>query len=237
MPRHWVIVPAAGRGARMATERPKQYLSLAGRTLIEWSLQPFLRHARIDGIVVVLAAEDCEFSALPVAAEANIRVAIGGNERADSVRDGLEALAERAAHDDWVLVHDAARPCLRREDLDCLLDALDDDAVGGLLASPLADTLKRADSDEKVAATVPRAKLWRAFTPQMFRYGLLVEALKQAQQQGAVVTDEAAAIERLGHAPRLVAGHADNLKVTLPEDLAIAEAILMRSHFDVKNKS
>lgn len=224
MPRHWVIVPAAGRGARMATGQPKQYLPLLGRTLIEWSLQPFVAEARIAGIVVVLAAGDRYFETLSVSGR--VRVAHGGAERADSVRAGLQALAE-AAGDDWVLVHDAARPCLRAEDLQALMETLAGDAVGGLLASPVTDTLKQADG-QKVVATVPRANLWRAFTPQMFRYALLSEALQQAHVSKISVTDEAAAVERLGYAPRLVAGHADNIKITLPEDLVTAELILRR---------
>lgn len=233
MPRHWVIVPAAGRGARMAAGQPKQYLPLLGRALIEWSLQPFLTEARIAGIVVVLAADDRYFETLAVSKR--VRVARGGAERADSVRAGLQAL-DAAADDDWVLVHDAARPCLRAEDLQALMETLADDAAGGLLASPLADTLKQADG-HKVVATVPRANLWRAFTPQMFRYGLLSEALQQAHASKSLVTDEAAAIERLGYSPRLVAGHADNIKITLPEDLAAAELILrQRGEFSPESK-
>lgn len=228
MPRHWVIVPAAGRGTRMRSEQPKQYLPLLERTVIEWSLQPFLDRPEIDAIVVVLAADDVQFQTLPLAASNRLRVAVGGTERADSVRAGLLVLANEAAAEDWVLVHDAARPCLRSEDLQALMSAVADDSVGGLLASPLADTLKQADAAQKAIATVARISLWRAFTPQMFRYGLLVEALRRARERGLTVTDEAAAIEQLGHAPRLIAGHADNLKITVPEDITIAEAILMK---------
>lgn len=223
MPRHWVIVPAAGRGRRMGAEQPKQYLPLLGRTVLEWSLQPFIDCFGAAGIVVVLGTDDQWFQTLSLAG--GLRTAIGGAERADSVRSGLRALDE-AAEDDWVLVHDAARPCLRTEDLDALLSALVDEPVGGLLASPLADTLKQADAEQKVSATLPRAHLWRALTPQMFRYGVLDAALRRAQQRGMAVTDEAAAVEQLGHAPRLIAGHADNIKITLPEDLVLAEAIL-----------
>lgn len=225
MPRHWVIVPAAGRGQRMGAEQPKQYLPLLGRTVLEWSLQPFIDRADVAGIVVVLGAGDRWFPMLSLAG--GLRTAIGGAERADSVRAGLRALDE-AAENDWVLVHDAARPCLRSEDLDALIGTLADEPVGGLLASPLTDTLKQADAGQKVSATLPRAHLWRALTPQMFRYGVLDAALQQAQQRGMAVTDEAAAVEQLGQAPRLIAGHADNIKITLPEDLVLAEAILRR---------
>jgi 2-C-methyl-D-erythritol 4-phosphate cytidylyltransferase len=142
------------------------------------------------------------------------------------VLSGLEALADRAAADDWVLVHDAARPCLSTAEIEALFSEIGDDPVGGLLALPLADTLKRADDEHRVAATVPRAGLWRALTPQMFRYGLLREALAAAVAAGVAVTDEAAAMERAGHRPALVAGSGANLKVTTPEDLALAEAVL-----------
>lgn len=221
--RYWLIVPAAGRGTRMGTAQPKQYLPLLGRTVLEWSLQPFVCDARIAGIVVVLAEQDRHFKN---EAPGRIRIAIGGAERAESVRAGLTALAAAAASEDWVMVHDAARPCLHEADLNKLIERLQYDAVGGLLATPLADTLKQADEGERVSVTLPRANLWRALTPQMFRYGLLNAALENAARQNIIATDEAAAIELLGHAPQLIAGRADNIKITVPEDLILAEAIL-----------
>jgi 2-C-methyl-D-erythritol 4-phosphate cytidylyltransferase len=150
----------------------------------------------------------------------------GGAERMDSVLAGLRALQDRAAPNDWVLVHDAARPCLLATELDRLLNELSDDAVGGLLAAPVVDTLKRADDGGRVLQTVPREKLWRALTPQMFRRDILQKALESAQARGVAVTDEAQAVEALGLQPRLVAGDADNIKITLPEDLLRAERIL-----------
>jgi 2-C-methyl-D-erythritol 4-phosphate cytidylyltransferase len=194
--------------------------------VIEWSLAPFLAHERAAGIVVVLADQDERWPQTTLAGEAKIITTIGGAERMDSVLAGLRALQARAAPDDWVLVHDAARPCLSANDLDRLLNEVNDDDVGGLLAAPVVDTLKRADDGGRVSQTVPREKLWRALTPQMFRRELLQSALQSALAKGIAVTDEAQAIESLGRQPKLVAGDADNLKITLPEDLSRAERIL-----------
>jgi len=224
--RFWVVVPAAGSARRMGATVPKQYLALAGRTVIEWSLAPFLAHARTTAVVVVLAEQDRRWPQTSVAGAAKIATTVGGAERMDSVLAGLRALQDRAAPDDWVLVHDAARPCLSAIDLDRLLNEVDDDAVGGLLAVPVVDTLKRADDGGRVSQTVPREKLWRALTPQMFRHAVLRRAIENAQARGVAVTDEAQAVEALGLQPRLVAGDADNIKITLPEDLPRAERIL-----------
>ncbi|WP_129778719.1 2-C-methyl-D-erythritol 4-phosphate cytidylyltransferase [Peristeroidobacter soli] len=224
--RFWVVVPAAGSARRMGAAVPKQYLPLAGRTVIEWSLAPFLAHARTAGIVVALSADDQRWSQTTLAGDAKIATTIGGSERMDSVLAGLRALQGRAAPDDWVLVHDAARPCLSAIDLDRLLTELDGDAAGGLLAAPVVDTLKRADEGGRVSQTVARDRLWRALTPQMFRYVVLQRALENAQAKAVAVTDEAQAVESLGLQPKLVAGDADNIKITLPEDLSRAERIL-----------
>jgi 2-C-methyl-D-erythritol 4-phosphate cytidylyltransferase len=226
-PQLWVIVPAAGSGRRMgAGGVPKQYLPLAGRTVLEWSLRAFLGRGDCRAIVVVLAADDERWSGLSVAQDPRVLVARGGEERADSVRAGLEALATRAADEDWVLVHDAARPCLRDEELARLIEVLSDDPVGGLLAVPVVDTLKRGDDADRVRETVPRTSLWRAATPQMFRCGLLRRALAAAAAGRMSVTDESQAIEALGLQPRLVAGDADNIKITVVDDRARAERIL-----------
>ena len=180
-PRCWAVIPAAGSGRRMGTEAPKQYLKLAGATVLEHSLKPFLDHPRIEGVVVVLAADDSSWETLACAGHSAIVRARGGKKRADSVLNGLEALSSRAHAADWVLVHDAARPCLAREDLDRLIGGLYDDSVGGLLAVPLGDTLKRSDAAaEVVVGTLARDGLWRAQTPQMFRYGILRRALSAA---------------------------------------------------------
>lgn len=215
------VVPAAGRGRRMASERPKQYLRLAGRTVLEHALQALLDHPGLEEIVVALAADDDTFGELPVARDARVRAVTGGAGRADSVAAGLEALGDRAA-DSLVLVHDAARPCVTRTEIERLLAAASDEH-GALLALPVRDTLKRADAQGRSAETVERAGIWQALTPQAFRLGPLREALS-GERDG--VTDEASAMERRGFAPRLVEGDARNIKVTRPGDLDLAAAIL-----------
>ncbi|MFI7866003.1 2-C-methyl-D-erythritol 4-phosphate cytidylyltransferase [Ectopseudomonas khazarica] len=224
--RFWLVIPAAGIGARMAADRPKQYLQVAGRSILEHTLQRFLDHPALRGVVVSLAADDPYWPVLAVASDPRIRRAAGGCERADSVLAGLETLKnEGAADDDWVLVHDAARPNLALEDLQRLLDSLADDPVGGLLAVPARDTLKRAGADGRVQETVDRSVIWQAYTPQMFRLGALRQALAQALRAQVAITDEASAMEWAGLAPRLVEGRADNLKVTRPEDLQYLQVL------------
>ena len=228
--RYWAVIPAAGAGRRMASAIPKQYLPLAGRPVIAHTLEVLLNHPRLAGAVVAISPED-EWWPEVVAAQTTdkpVRAVAGGAERAHSVLNALDALAEQAHPDDWALVHDAARPCLNGHDLDRLLTELADDRVGGLLAVPVAETLKQADPAGRVATTVDRSRLWRALTPQMFRLGLLRKALQEALARGQIVTDEAAAMEAAGFAPRLIAGRADNLKITRPEDLALAEFYLTR---------
>lgn len=216
----WLVIPAAGVGARMAADRPKQYLEVAGRCILEHTFDCFLDHPDLLGAVVCLAVDDPYWPSLALADDPRIRRADGGRERADSVLAGLRALQQAgAAQDDWVLVHDAARPNLARSDLDRLLDTLAMDPVGGLLAVPARDTLKRADAAGRVAQTVDRAVIWQAYTPQMFRLGDLRQALDAALAAAVPITDEASALEWAGKAPRLVEGRADNLKVTRPEDL------------------
>jgi 2-C-methyl-D-erythritol 4-phosphate cytidylyltransferase len=220
LPPFWALIPAAGVGSRMAADRPKQYLEVAGKTIIEHSLACFLDHPQLLGIVVSLAADDPYWPHLACATEPRLQRAEGGRERADSVLNGLLRLSELGARDEnWVLVHDAARPNLARSDLDLLLAELAGDAVGGLLAVPARDTLKRAGPDGRVRETVDRSTIWQAYTPQMFRLGELQRALADALLAGVAITDEASAMEWAGHAPRLIEGRADNLKVTRPEDL------------------
>lgn len=222
-PRLHALIPAAGSGSRFGADLPKQYLPLGRATMLEHAVEALLVEERIERVVVVVAPEDRQADALRF--DARVQVApVGGASRAASVRAGLDALRVTAADEDWVLVHDAARPCLSREDLAALIERVDDDPVGGLLAVPLADTLKRG-TGERVAATLDRANLWRAATPQMFRLRLLCEALDAPGMLDAA-TDEASAVERRGHAPLLVACHATNLKVTTADDLPLARAIL-----------
>jgi 2-C-methyl-D-erythritol 4-phosphate cytidylyltransferase len=222
--RYWLVMPAAGTGRRFGAGVPKQYLPLAGRTVIEHALAPFLADPRCQQIVVAIDADDAQFARLPVANEPRLRCVPGGAQRCDSVRNALAALD--AADGDWVLVHDAARPCLASEDLNALITTLLDDPVGGLLAVPLADTLKRVGAAQRVVDTPSRESLWRALTPQMFRLGLLRQSMQAAHAAGREPTDEAQSAEWAGHAPRLVAGRADNLKITIPADLALAAAVL-----------
>lgn len=209
-----------------ATVVPKQYLQLRGRSVLEWSAAPFLARTDCAGVVVVLAADDKQWSGLELSRNPRVAIVVGEAERWGSVQRGLQSLRDRAGQDDWILVHDAARPCLSRHDLQQLIDAVQADDVGGLLAAPVSDTLKRSDRAGRVDATVDRTGLWRALTPQMFRYGLLDRALTEAIARRVSVTDEAQAIELLGSRPRLVAGSADNIKITVPEDLQRAEHIL-----------
>lgn len=224
MPRHIALVPAAGSGSRFGAHLPKQYLPLAGKPLIHHALATLCAHPRIDRVVVVLAPDDLYWGEYDWSAFGSklMPVHCGGASRAVSVRNGLFELTGWARPDDWVLVHDAARPCLSSNMLDALITELADDAVGGLLAVPVADTLKRADSRGRVECTVPRAAMWQAQTPQMFRLALLHDALDRSTE----VTDEASAIEAAGLAPKLVASSAGNLKVTWPDDMKLADLIL-----------
>jgi 2-C-methyl-D-erythritol 4-phosphate cytidylyltransferase len=221
----WLVVPAAGQGRRMGGERPKQYLSLGGRPLLAQTLLRLHGALPEARLCLCLAPDDRHFDSAWVPF-ADWRRVDGGAERVDSVRHALAAIAGEARDDDLVLVHDMARPCVTVEDLQRLLAALVDAPAGGLLAAPVADTMKRDDGAGRVGATQSRRGLWHALTPQGFPYGLLRRALDEARQGGVEVTDEASAVEALGMAPRLVRGRRDNLKITHPEDLALAEQIL-----------
>lgn len=227
-PALWALIPAAGVGRRMGAERPKQFLRLGSRSVLEHSLGIFLEHPAIRGVVLVVGSGvDSDAMELPNAG-GRLFLVTGGAERADSVRNGLGFLAGRAGPEDWVLVHDAARPCLPREDLDRLISLLQHDPVGGLLAAPSSDTLKLADTGERVEHTLDRSRVWRALTPQMFRLRALREALDEAAASGVAVTDEASAMEFAGEHPRIVEGSSMNIKITRPEDLEVAEVYLRR---------
>ena len=219
-------MPAAGRGARFGSETPKQYLTLAGRPLIEHSLRALLGHPEVDGVMVAISPSDPYWAGWREMLGKPIYTCIGGAERADSVMAALQALPATVSEDQWVLVHDAARPCLRAVDLTRLIAMGQADPVGALLATPVRDTVKRSDNQSRSLRTEPREQLWRAQTPQMFRRGGLTRALGAALKAGVVITDEAMAMERLGLKPRLVEGSDDNIKVTTPADLALAEFIL-----------
>lgn len=224
--RYFALIPAAGSGSRMGTELPKQYLDLAGTPMLQHAIKALCAHPKIEQVFVVLAADDAYFARYdwtPFDTKLR-RLYCGGATRAASVLNGLRAIAPIAQSEDWVLVHDAARPCLTPAHLDALIAALADDAVGGLLAVPVADTLKRADASGRVIATEPRDNLWQAQTPQMFHHGLLLRALEVLGTD--TPTDEARAVEHLGLQPKLVACDASNLKVTYAQDLQLAELIL-----------
>jgi 2-C-methyl-D-erythritol 4-phosphate cytidylyltransferase len=228
--RYFLVMPAAGSGRRFSANAPKQYAALRRSTVIEHSLAVFAADADCAERVVVTASEDSTWPAIAARLTRSTITAAGGAERVHSVRAGLLALAARARDDDWVFVHDAARPCFAAEDLARLKTELAGHPVGGILATPLADTLKRAAQPDSatpdIDATVDRRALWRAATPQVFRYGALLRALDAALAANRLPTDEAQAIEWAGGKPRLVAGRADNIKVTTADDLALAAAIL-----------
>ncbi|MGM0413024.1 MAG: 2-C-methyl-D-erythritol 4-phosphate cytidylyltransferase [Pseudomonadota bacterium] len=222
----WAVIPAAGAGRRMGSATPKQYLEIHGRAVLHHTVARLAAQPGLRGIVVAVDAADEHFDTLAADLPGPVHRVTGGAERADSVLAALDHLAGHAAADEWVLVHDAARPCLRGEDLDRLLTTLAGEAVGGLLGVPVVDTVKHADPGGVVDATVDRRGLWRALTPQMFRLGLLREALTAALAAGVPVTDEASAVEWAGHRPHMVEGAADNVKITRPEDLALAALYL-----------
>lgn len=218
-----VIVPAAGVGRRMGAERPKQYLPLLGKTLLEWTLEKLISHPLIKHVVLPISAEDEYFSTLPIAQAEWLTVVYGGKERADSVLAGLKAIPEA----EWVLVHDAARPCIKHQDIDKLL-ALSSTSSGGILASPVRDTMKRAHNSNPhhVSHSENRDNLWHALTPQFFPRQALQSALEIALKKGVVITDEASAIESQQGSVTLVEGCSSNIKVTHPQDLRLAEFYL-----------
>jgi len=229
--RYFLVIPAAGSGRRFSSYVPKQYASLGSLTVIEHALAPFEADPDCAGICIALAPDDTLWPAIAVRRRRLIETAAGGEQRAHSVRNALRVLAARVGDDDWVMVHDAARPCFAAADLARLKQELISHAVGGLLAVPLVDTLKRAGDapTAEVVATVDRTALWRAATPQVFRFGILLQSLEAALSAGRLPTDEAQAIEWAGHRPRLVVGRPDNIKVTTVDDLKLAAAILTLS--------
>ena len=231
--KYFLVVPAAGSGRRFQGDIPKQYAPLMGRSVIEWALAPFLIDPRCAHAVVVIAESDSAWHRVAARLDSErLSASPGGSERSLSVRRGLAALADRADAGDWVLVHDAARPCLDPRELEELIDRVTADGKGGLLAIRAADTLKQAQADPeasrgpRIARTIDRADLWRALTPQMFRFGPLCAALDAAHAAGRNPTDEAQAMEWAGATPLLVEGRSTNLKLTTSEDLVLAEAVL-----------
>lgn len=219
---YWAIVPAAGVGRRMGSDIPKQYLPLHGKTIIEHTLHRLAQIGILKGIVVAIAEDDPWWPKLNIEIGKPLRVVKGGAERCHTVQHALQALRAECGDADWVLVHDAARPCVRPADIHLLINTLSAHAVGGLLGMPVRDTMKRTDKRNCVTQTVEREGLWHALTPQMFRYGVLSTSLAEALADRFLVTDEASALEHAGNAPQMVEGHGDNIKITRPEDLSLA---------------
>jgi 2-C-methyl-D-erythritol 4-phosphate cytidylyltransferase len=224
----WAVVPAAGSGRRFGGDTPKQYLNIGGRPLIEHTLRALLRHPGIDAVMVALAPDDPYWAGWRELEGKPIYTCMGGGERVDSVLAALMALPATVDEDQWVLVHDAARPCIPALDLTKLIALGQADPVGALLAAPVRDTVKSVDANGRIIRTEPRERLWRALTPQMFRRGGLTRALRAAIKAGVVITDEAAAMERLGLKALVVEGSEENIKVTTPADLALVESLLKR---------
>ena len=220
--RCWAIIPAAGVGLRVGSDIPKQYMKINGKTILEYSIDPFLRHPQVDGVIVVLAENDFAWVDLGINESDQLITTIGGKERFHSVLNGLVALENKLGDDDWVLVHDAARPCLEMKDVDNLMNTLSEHPTGGILAMPVMDTMKRSDSNNVISSTVERNGLWHALTPQMFRYKKLLVSIEQAIEKNIQLTDEAQAMEQMGEDPMLVEGSVRNIKITRSEDIELA---------------
>ncbi len=227
--RIWAVVPAAGIGKRMQSTLPKQYLKLNGTPVLQHSLQHLLDIPRVTGLVVAIRDDDQHWSSIKLTTDKPVIVVQGGAERCDSVLNALQSLPQQTAFNaeqDWVLVHDAVRPCVRHTDIEGLIDVVGTDPAGGLLAMPVRDTMKRQHNNATVAQTVEREGLWQAQTPQLFPWRVLHQALLDARQNSQLLTDESSAMELAGYAPRLVEGSIDNIKITRAEDLRLAELYL-----------
>jgi 2-C-methyl-D-erythritol 4-phosphate cytidylyltransferase len=230
----WAILPAAGIGRRMGSLTPKQYLPLNGLAVIEWALGRLLKIAAIKEIVVVLNETDSHWFSLKSSYPKSVRTVIGGDQRYQSVLNGLNWLDEKAEVSDWVLVHDAVRPCVRETDIEKLIATLQFHEIGGVLGAPVINTLKEVNEQAEIQRTIDRNYCWNALTPQMFRYGILREALDFVVSRDLIVTDEAEAIELLGHVALMVEGKTDNIKITTEADLELAEKILELQLNEVK---
>lgn len=222
----WGLIPAAGIGKRMGSAIPKQYLKLHDREVLAWTLEAIQRSGELSAVVLVLNPDDQYFAGHLAREFPEVICVSGGNERLNSVARGLDKIAELGKDEDWVLVHDAVRPCVRKEDISKLIAELAGHETGGILASPVRDTLKHSDANGQVRETLPRELYWLAATPQMFRLHKLRAAIRALEEKNAIATDEAAAIEQMGWPVQLVAGRSDNIKITAPEDLPLAEFLL-----------
>jgi len=228
LPRYWFVIPAAGVGARMNAGKPKQYLMLGDKTILEHTLSRLLNLPELAGIVVAISSDDAYWKSLDVFKHPLVHTTVGGENRADSVLNGLTYLADKAQSHDWVLVHDAARPCVTLENIQQLCSDLAESYVGGILAVPVSDTLKHVENKTDIQTTLDRSTLWQAQTPQMFRYRLLQDCLANALANRQTITDESSAIELAGYTPKVIEGRTDNIKVTRPDDLLLADFILQQ---------
>ncbi len=224
----WAVIPAAGIGNRMGTEVPKQYLKIRDRYILELVISRFIEIQVIEQIVVVVSENDTYWPGLDLSTHNRVTTTTGGKERYHSVLNGLYRLNGIAAANDWVLVHDAARPCVRKEDIKLLIDKISNHPAGGLLGLPVRDTMKRVDMNNEIIETISRIGLWHALTPQMFRIGSLQNAIEKAIQDKLDITDEAQAMEYAGYNPKFIQGHPDNIKITLMSDLPLAELYLLQ---------
>lgn len=234
---YWAVIPAAGVGKRMQSQTPKQYIPLFEKSILFHTLSLFIQYPKINGIVVAISEGDEYWPEVEqqladwqrqLNSEVPILVAPGGQERSDSVLNALLHIQNKLSQSDWVLVHDAARPCLIESDIDKLIEQLAEQEIGGLLGLPMADTVKMCSTDQLVQKTVDRSQLWRALTPQMFRYGVLCQGLLNARDNGLAITDESSAVELLGYQPVMIEGHNENIKITHPDDLALAQKFLTK---------
>ncbi len=228
----WAVIPAAGVGRRMGSDIPKQYLELNGKTVIEHTIERLAGNGHISGIVVALSEGDPYWPTLELSLDKPLYVVDGGAERCHSVLNALNHLEKECVGEAWVLVHDAARPCIRQDDINHLIATLREHPVGGLLGLPVSDTVKRTDEKNCVRETIDRSHLWRALTPQMFRLSALRPALQTAIERGAGITDDASAMEGAGNSPLMVEGHGDNIKITRPQDLMLAALYMKQQEAD-----
>ena len=228
-PAYWVVIPAAGVGSRMGANCPKQYLPLLGKTVLEHTLERLQSIPVVKNIHLALAGDDEFWPTFACAKDENIVRVAGGRERADSVLNGLNSLPAQTKDTDWVLVHDAARPCIRAQEIIKLIETVGDHPVGGILGVPVSDTLKQV-SGSVIDKTIDRKPLWQAQTPQLFRVGLLRDCLQRALAEGKIITDEASALEIYGYCPLMVQGRSDNIKITRQEDLAIAAMLMQQQN-------
>jgi 2-C-methyl-D-erythritol 4-phosphate cytidylyltransferase len=229
--RYWVVIPAAGVGKRMGVDKPKQYISINDKTILDHTIDCFINREEIEGIVVAISKTDEYWPELEIAKHDKVITAPGGAERYQSVFNGLQVLKDKAENNDWVLVHDAARPCLNQSAIDRLIIELRTHDVGGILAMPCRDTMKRANASNEIVETVERESLWHAQTPQMFRYEKLFSAIEKVVSENTVVTDEAMAMELVGQKPMLILGHHENIKVTHKDDIQHLKTYLNEMKF------